>query len=82
MIFLMDTKQSTKVTKNGRTVIPALIRRRYSIRPGDRLAWIDDGETIKVIPLPPDPIQTLRGHGRGENLLETLLRDRREERDR
>ena len=82
MIFPMDTKQTTKVSKNGQTVIPVLIQERYSIRPGDRLAWIDDGEIIKVIPVPADPIQALRGHGSGENLLEALLRDRKGERDR
>jgi AbrB family looped-hinge helix DNA binding protein len=81
MIIPMDTKQTTKVTKRGQTVIPALIRKRYSIQPGDRLAWIDDGEIIKVIPVPSDPIRAFRGRGRGENLLEALLRDRKAERD-
>jgi hypothetical protein len=43
---------------------------------------INNGETIKVTPVPADPIQALRGRGRGERLGETLLAARAEERDR
>lgn len=72
----------TSVSKRGQTVIPAAIRRRYKIAEGDRLVWIDDGETIRVVPLPADPIAALRGHGRGEGLVELLLQSRQEDRER
>jgi AbrB family looped-hinge helix DNA binding protein len=72
----------TTVTKRTQTVVPALIRRRHNIQPGDMLAWIDDGETIKVVPLPKDPIRALRGCGKGESLLQRLLASRQEERER
>ena len=72
----------TAVTKRWQTVIPAPIRKRYHIRPGDRLVWLDDGQTIKVIPVPADPIRALRGSGRGERLVEQLLNARREDRNR
>jgi len=72
----------TAVTKRGQTVIPAPIRKRYHIQEGDRLVWLDDGQTIKVIPVPADPIRALRGRGRGERLVERLLTTRREDRDR
>ena len=39
----------------------------------DYLMWIDDGETIRVIPIARDPIRALRGSGRGEHLVERLL---------
>lgn len=67
----------TKVNKDGRTGIPSVIRRRYHIRPGDRLVWLDDGEEIRIIPVPPDPIAALRGSGLGENLVERLILNRR-----
>jgi bifunctional DNA-binding transcriptional regulator/antitoxin component of YhaV-PrlF toxin-antitoxin module len=68
--------------KRGQTVIPALLRKRYAIADGDRLIWFDDGESIRIVPVPRNPLPALRGIGRGENLLEKLLRDRREERAR
>jgi AbrB family looped-hinge helix DNA binding protein len=51
----------TAVTKRGQTVIPAAIRKRYHIEEGDSLVWINDGETIRVIPVARDPIRALRG---------------------
>lgn len=69
----------TVVTQRGQTVVPASIRKRYGIRGGDRLYWLDDGKTIKVIPVPGDPLRALRGRGRGEGLVEKLLKSREED---
>lgn len=63
-------------------MVPALIRKRYSIKEGDRLVWLDDGNVIKIIPVPVDPIKALRGRAKGENLLGSLLRTRQEDRER
>jgi bifunctional DNA-binding transcriptional regulator/antitoxin component of YhaV-PrlF toxin-antitoxin module len=72
----------TKVSRRGQTVIAAEIRRRHGIVAGQRLAWLDDGRTITVVPVPADPVRELRGRGRGEGLGEKLLRDRQEDRRR
>ena len=72
----------TSVTKKGQTNIPAEIRKRHRIKEGDRLVWLDDGEAIRVVPLPADPLRALRGAGRGEDLLNRLLLNRREDRVR
>jgi AbrB family looped-hinge helix DNA binding protein len=77
---IMDSRMQTVITKRGQTVVPAPIRKRYAIEEGDRLVWIDDGQVIKVIPVPSDPIRALRGRGKGENLLEALLKSRQEDR--
>ncbi len=69
----------TTVSKRSQTVVPAAIRERYDIKDGDLLEWIDDGQVIKVIPLPSDPIKALRGSARGEKLTEKLLEFRRED---
>lgn len=71
----------TTITKRAQTVVPAALRERYGIKGGDFLEWIDDGQVIKVIPIPADPIKALRGSAKGEKLLEKLLEARREDRD-
>lgn len=72
----------TLVTKRGQTVVPADIRKRYQIKEGDRLSWIDDGVVIRVVPVPEDPIRALRGSGKGEGLLKRLLEQRAADRKR
>jgi bifunctional DNA-binding transcriptional regulator/antitoxin component of YhaV-PrlF toxin-antitoxin module len=67
----------TAVTKRGQTVVPAAIRKRYQITGGVHLAWLDDGETIRVVPVPADPVSSLRGRGRGKKMVAHLLMERR-----
>jgi AbrB family looped-hinge helix DNA binding protein len=72
----------TIVSRRGQTVVPAAIRARYKIKDGDRLVWIDDGQTIRLIPVPADPVKALRGSGKGQNLTAKLLEERRKDRAR
>jgi AbrB family looped-hinge helix DNA binding protein len=72
----------TAVTKRGQTVIPAAIRKRYHIEGGGHLVWLDDGETIRVVPVADDPISALRGRARGKDLTQCLLTQRRKDRAR
>ncbi len=72
----------TAVTKRGQTVIPAAIRRRYGIGEGDRIEWLDEGGSIRVVPVARDPVKALRGRGRGEGLVSRLLETRRADRAR
>jgi bifunctional DNA-binding transcriptional regulator/antitoxin component of YhaV-PrlF toxin-antitoxin module len=72
----------TSVTRRGQTVIPSPIRRKYDIDEKTSLQWIDTGETIKVIPIPRDVRKALRGIAKGERLLETLLEERKIDKDR
>jgi AbrB family looped-hinge helix DNA binding protein len=69
------------VTKKGQANIPAAIRKRRHIHEGDRLVWIDDGEVIRIVPLPKDSLKALRGAGQGEGLLDRLLSERRKDRE-
>lgn len=77
-----EAAMETAVTKKGQTNIPAAIRKRYQIHEGDRLVWIDEGEVIRVIPVPADPVAALRGSAKGERLLERLLQQRQQDRKR
>lgn len=72
----------TVVTKRGQTAIPAVIRKRHHLKAGDRLAWLDDGETLRVVPVPSDSLSALRGAGRGEGLVGRLHSRRSEDRER
>lgn len=58
----------TTVARMGRTTIPAAIRKRHGIKSGDRLLWIEDGESIRVVLLPSDPLHALRGAAAGDDL--------------
>ena len=78
----LTTVLTTTLTRRAQTTVPAPIRRQHNIQPGDTLAWMDDGETIKVIPLPRDPIRALRGCATGERLTRRLLESRQRERER
>lgn len=70
----------TIVSRRGQTVVPAAIRLRYKIKDGDQLVWIDDGKTIRVIPVPADPIAALYGRGKGQGLTQKLLDERAKDR--
>jgi bifunctional DNA-binding transcriptional regulator/antitoxin component of YhaV-PrlF toxin-antitoxin module len=72
----------TTISSTGKTSIPPDIRERHGIQVGDRLIWVDEGHTIRIVPVPSDPLRALRGSGRGEELVERLLNERRRERDR
>ncbi len=68
----------TTVSSRGQTVVPARIRRAHHIEPATRLEWIDDGQTIRVVPIPADPVGAALGSTRG--LREELIRERERER--
>ena len=72
----------TTVSRKGQTVVPADIRLRFHIASNTKLDWISDGETIRVIPLPADPIGNARGIAEGSGLSQALREDRRRERNR
>ena len=76
------TTFTTTVTRRAQTAVPAGIRQRYNIQPGDTLTWIDEGQTIKIIPLLQDTIQALRGCAKGEELTQKLLTSRQADLER
>ena len=69
------------ITARGQTVIPVAIRRQFSLSPSDRLEWIIEDDTIRVIPVRADPIEAFRGRGKGGSV-ERLLAERAADRER
>ena len=59
--------------------MPARIRKRFGLKPGQKLEWVEDGKVIIVLPVPPDPIRAFRGSSRGTGLGASLLDSRRED---
>ena len=72
----------SSITTRGQTVVPAPIRRRHHIQAGDRLVWLDDGQMIRIVPVARSPLSPLRGSGRGEPLIDALLKSRKRDRGR
>jgi AbrB family looped-hinge helix DNA binding protein len=73
-------KMQTTLSRRGQTVVPAAIRKRHHILEGDKLVWIDDGETLKIVS--GDPLRALKGIDKGESLMKELMKYRQEERER
>ena len=70
----------TMLTERGQTSVPAILRRKYHLKPHSKLVWVDLGSSIHVVPVPADPIGGLRGLFKGRGLTAKLVADRREER--
>ena len=73
---------TSTVTERGQTAIPAAIRRRYNLLAHSRIEWIDDGHSLTVVPVPADPVKTLRGAYRNRKLSAALVAARLKERAR
>jgi AbrB family looped-hinge helix DNA binding protein len=58
------TMQST-ITSRGQTVVPAPIRNQFHLGPADRLEWLLEGDSIRVVPVRANPIEAFRGQGKG-----------------
>ena len=72
--------QVSTVTSKGQLVIPAKLRRKYSIRKGTRVAFVEEENRLVLQPLTREFIHSLRGCLKGSSALEILLEERRRER--
>jgi AbrB family looped-hinge helix DNA binding protein len=72
---------AVKVSAKGWIVIPADIRKRYGIKPGDEVHIVDYAGTLVIVPKLKDPVNDALGllAGGGPLLTEGLLKERRRE---
>ncbi|TXT58005.1 MAG: hypothetical protein BAJALOKI1v1_1790005 [Promethearchaeota archaeon] len=47
-------EKPVKVTNNGMITIPALFRRKYKLKDGDRVLILEDEGSLKIIPIRSD----------------------------
>jgi bifunctional DNA-binding transcriptional regulator/antitoxin component of YhaV-PrlF toxin-antitoxin module len=69
----------TTGTARGQTIVPVKIRKAHQIGSQTQLEWIDDGKTIRVVPLPADTVRAAKGSTKGlhQKLLEARAWERR-----
>jgi AbrB family looped-hinge helix DNA binding protein len=76
----MKTEVSTVTTK-GQLVIPAKLRRKYAIREGTQVAFLEEENRLVLQPLTPEFVKSLRGSLKADpSALKLLLEDRKHER--
>lgn len=72
-----------RISQKGWVVIPADLRRKYDLKPGDEVHVVDYGGVLSLIPISEDPLEVGSGMLKGEtSLTQALLDERRKERER
>ena len=72
-----------KISQKGWVVIPAEIRKKYNLKPGDEVYVIDYGGVLSLIPASEDPLEYASGMLKGESsLTNALIEERQRERER
>ncbi len=73
------------VTSKGQLVVPSHIRRRYGIKPGTRVNFVEEGDRIIFQPVTPEYIDSFCGIFKkpgGKSVVQEHLEERRAERDK
>jgi len=77
----MKAEISTVTTK-GQLVIPSKLRRKYSIKEGTQVAFLEQENRLVLQPLTAEFVRSLRGSLKGQpSALQALLEDRKRERE-
>jgi AbrB family looped-hinge helix DNA binding protein len=73
------------VTSKGQLVVPSRIRRRFGIKPGTRINFVEEGDRIIFQPVTREYISSFRGVFKqkpGESIVQELLKERRAEKEK
>ena len=75
--------KTATVSTKGWIVVPKEMRVKYNLMPGSKVQIVDYGEGLAIIPLPEDPISSLRGMFTGsQSLTAELLLERRRDKEK
>jgi AbrB family looped-hinge helix DNA binding protein len=74
--------ETSVVTVKGQVVIPAKIRRKFGIKNGTKVAFIEEGGKVLIQPLDKNYFENLAGmlNEKGK-MLQSLMDDKRKERE-
>ena len=69
-----------KLSAKGWVVIPQDIRKRYRLKKGDKVHFIDYGHVVAIVPVSKNPIEEGAGSIKGKtSLVKALLESRKED---
>lgn len=72
-----------RLSQKGWVVIPAALRQKYGLRPGDYVQVVDYGGMLALVPLPADPIGDGAGMlGSTDSLTQAVINEHCRERER
>jgi AbrB family looped-hinge helix DNA binding protein len=73
--------ETSVVTTKGQLVIPARLRRRFGIKKGTTISFLEEGGRIAMQPVTRQFIRGLRGSFKGApSALDLLLKERKQDR--
>lgn len=71
----------TTISERGQISIPSLLRKKYHLKPGMGIMWIEREEGIFIMPLPSDPIEAFKSSlAQGE--VDLLLKERKADKNK
>ena len=65
------------ISEKGWVVIPVALRRKYDLRPGGHVLFVDYGGTLAIVPALKEPVKGAAGLVKGERSLSRALREER-----
>jgi bifunctional DNA-binding transcriptional regulator/antitoxin component of YhaV-PrlF toxin-antitoxin module len=69
----------TRLTSRGRVSIPSVLRRKLKLKAQTLPEWVVEGDTLRAIPIPDDPMAALRGSGKKGAVARLLAERARDE---
>jgi len=72
-----------RLSQKGWLVIPAVLRKKYGLKPGVNLQVVDYGGVLAIVPAFKDPVKAGAGMLKGgESLTQSVVEEHRQERQR
>jgi AbrB family looped-hinge helix DNA binding protein len=76
----MKKQEVSTVTTKGQLVVPSKLRRKYGIRKGTRVVFLEEDNRLILQPLTKDFIESLCGSLKGSRALDYLFEERKKDR--